>query len=196
MVASKIVPFVLVAILALFNSTKGDALEAPFTIGSSCESSSSNYLWETLVRTKWSIDLVVTLPTEVSDPDEWEATQEFRTRMVALLEGNTDAESFAEAIMVVWTEFTGNSSNIFIRFTRHITITERNVACDSVWTVASSNDTATTDYSEWLRLDPQSYSYSQTLASELSSKMEELLTDLNSQPGSDTTPSHSYTPVQ
>ena len=117
--------------------------------------------------------------------------------MAELLNGTKDTSHFAEACLTAWPEFTGNSANLALRFTREFTRTTKIVSCvDSIWSVESQGQSSEPDFSDWLNVGEQPQFFSQKSADALSNTIQEKLDQLNTQPGSDITPSNTYAKIQ
>lgn len=161
----------------------------PVEVGSPCVESVV-YHWTTETKTEWKPTVLIAVPDGIS-PGEWEGTDAFVDAYHEMVEGNQQVSHMADALMVLWQQ---SLSRLYGEFERSVSVVSRQIQCSNgVWLMAGTSAATQTENSEWIGISDDAQDRSIVTAENLVQLLEAKLSYINSQPGADTRPHHSYT---
>jgi hypothetical protein len=128
---------------------------------------------------------------EAYSPGEWEGTEAFVDVYRGMVEGNHQVSNMADALMILWQQ---SPSLLYGEFERSITVESRQVQCSGgIWTTTSNSMATKTQNSEWIGISDEAQDRRIITVETIVQILEAKLGYINSQPGTDPRPHHSYT---
>jgi hypothetical protein len=136
-------------------------------------------------KTQWKPKELYAVPVGTTDPLAWEQSSDFRTQFMAALSSGESAEAFAQACTVVWQNFFSSDAAVVISVSRTITSTHKTLKCISgTWNTIATEDLQLQDVSDWLTTNSSAFNVTNSeSATVLKTDIENILTNLNAQPG-------------
>lgn len=165
----------------------------PIDIGSSCYVQDQTYVWQILERNRWTVADLVAAPSGIQNPSEWNSTDGFRERLSEAAGSNPDISALADACVAIWHDFISNEAELFVLFVRTTTITVKEIRClNGNWAISEESSSVETAESDWIKVNAATYDIDMTPAETILNETDERLLEINSQPGADIRPYHSY----
>jgi hypothetical protein len=168
----------------------------PIEIGQACESTHPGYTWRTASRTEWSLAQLCPTPAGYDSAEEWNDRDNFLSSLNTELNGQSSTEAYANACVEIWGEFLSGNVELFVKLQRTITTEIKAIRCQqSVWSLdqQSSSTSNEVDESEWVKPSTSIFVVGTTTGLQIKEALDTYLSQMNSQPGADTRPDHSYT---
>ena len=178
---------ILISIVTLLSSAPA-LCDPAVSIGGTCNGTEGNYVWITSSRTSWSTSSVFAVPVDTVDPEEWPESGAFESQLSGILPTNPTVTQYADAVAAIWGQYFADGAYVLIRLKRTLSTTTRSVECVSgLWTVASTADGTDLDESGWLKVGEGHYDVGDSSSvTALTSDIQNAITELNAEPGSDT----------
>ncbi len=176
------------AAMLLVFSEFNHANEAAPEPGGACAEQDALYNYSSNVeKTHWKLKELYAVPVGTTDPAAWELSADFNTQFIAELQSGDTPQAFAAACSAVWGSFFTGDAAVIVRVNRTITSIHKTLKCDSgVWDTLSTENVEFNDISDWLTANSNPYDVTnQDAVGLLEADLQNILTDLNAQPGTD-----------
>lgn len=168
----------------------------PAQLGAACNESTL-YHWSTETKTPWEAMGLLAVPDGYT-PAEWEGTPGFINSWNQIVSGDTRLSTMAGALLTVWGQSFQASARLYVMSNRSVTTETRDVTCTSgTWQIpdASVHIATVSENSQWVSITDDPASPNGLVSEDVEQAVNGLLANVNSQPGADTRPFHSYTNV-
>lgn len=154
-------------------------------VGENCFEDDDFYHDVVSTRTLWAIDELYAVPVGVITPVSWDLSSEFEQQLLSLIQPPANTQIFAEACGNIWQNYFSDSADVIISLHRTITSTDKTLACENgVWILVSEETAETIDISDWMKVGDESFDVTdENGAALLQQKLDQLLNELNTQPG-------------
>lgn len=166
----------------------------PVALGTAC-GPGIVYHWKVERNTPWHGSALLAVPDGYI-PSEWNGTDAFVTAFRQQIGSNNDAATMSVAFVALWPSLSSSPARLYGLFERSITVETGTIECaGGFWTQSSAGSQTQPDSSEWVRIMDDSVDQITTTAQSVEDAVNRLVDKVNSQPGADTRPHHSYTVV-
>jgi hypothetical protein len=181
--------FVLLIAIGVITTAHLEVLYADdeVAVGQPCTDTDRSWRWTTSVRTKWEIGDICAVPVGLSTPTEWESSVVFHDRIHSALDTNPSVQNYVQAMTSVWHDFFSGNADVLVLLQRTVDSDIRNLECTSgTWAIASEESSSKLDDSGWVRVI-SSFDVNELNATvAISTSLQQILDDMNTQPGADT----------
>jgi hypothetical protein len=134
------------------------------------------------------------IPADIDLPEHWSSIDGYLERLSEFQITRNDIVGFSEASSSISSEFIQGPADLYLELSRSKTTTIRTITClNNIWSIESESTSIEYDASDWVEGSVVQYDNPSADPAIISANILSTLLTINSQPGSDTRPNHSFT---
>jgi hypothetical protein len=164
---------------------------SPVQIGAHCSETDAIYhLTSNIQKTPWQVSSLYAVPVGTLNPESWELSSSFHAAFIGELQSGQNVEEYAEACTAVWQDFFVQDTDVIVTLSRTISATDQVLECISgTWVHISTQEFNHEDQSDWLTINDTPFDVTNEASrSLLAAKLQNLINNLNTQPGAASNP--------